>query len=504
MSMSARLAARGSCLPALFICFAAFAQQGTLPTIAELSQQPQPQIKLFSFQPVVQEFAPGQVSMKTGTLVFDVQRVTYTPTGVEIEGQAEQTKASTGIVTFNHLQKGALRDDTGTIFHLRDPKDDLRTTGAKKGDRWKVRIVTAGYLQAAAKTMTLTLNVARSHINPELMEASWPVPPGLRTALGGSATPTALPGKGISYAPPASVNSPAGYLSMRVYRVQWLQDGIAIEFDALNTAHHMPTELNGGAWAMKLVDDKNRQYKLVQPDDLAIRPIDIPADHMMAGRLLFSPPIAPDAKRLRLLTNFGPKGPDLWAPIAAVDDNMRAPKLGLDLGIIPPQAMPPPSKPMAAVLKSTQKLPPVTPMAVSTIDPIARLKQELGATDGAQGSTVDLPGDVFFDFDKATLRADAAATLDKLADLIQRVGRPVQVSGHTDSKGDAAYNKKLSQERAAAVKAALVKRGISAGTIQSAGYGKDKPKAANTNQDGSDNPKGREINRRVEVLISKS
>lgn len=48
-----------------------------------------------------------------------------------------------------------------------------------------------------------------------------------------------------------------------------------------------------------------------------------------------------------------------------------------------------------------------------------------------------------------------------------------------------------------------MQRGIAAGQGQAAGYGKQRPKAANTNNDGSDNPKGREINRRVEVLIPK-
>lgn len=139
----------------------------------------------------------------------------------------------------------------------------------------------------------------------------------------------------------------------------------------------------------------------------------------------------------------------------------------------------------------------------SPLDPVAKLKKELAATDVAKGTTLDLAADVLFDFNQAGLRAEAAPTLEKLADLVRRSRKPVRISGHTDDKGNAAYNKKLTQLRAGAVKAALVQRGIRAGSIQTAGYGQERPKAANTNPDGSDNPKGRETNRRIEVLLVK-
>lgn len=450
MRIHPRLARSSILLSALFFCHAMWAPAAAqaLPTVAELTQQPHPQIKIFEIAPVVQDFAPGQLSLKSSTLVLHIQRVTYTAQGVEIDAEAEQTQGSTGPVSFNHMHNGTLRDDTGTVLRLRDPKNALVTRAAKKGDRWKTRILTAGYLPPSANTMTLALHFSRSHVNPEVIEASWPVPDGVRAALRGAGTATVQSGKGMTYAIAPAANSPGGYLSMRVYRVQWLQDGIAIDFDARNTTHSQPTRLNSGAWALKLVDDQNRQYRVVQAMDLALRPMTIAHNHRMAGRLLFSPRIAADAKKLRLLTNFGPKGKDLWAPITVADDNMHAPHLALDLGIIAPQAMPAAAATAAPVLRSDQKLPPVFPTDVSTLDPIARLKQELGATEGAKGSTVDLPGDVLFDFDKASLRADAAPTLDKLSDLIRRVGKPVQVSGHTDSKGDAAYNTKLSVGRA--------------------------------------------------------
>jgi outer membrane protein OmpA-like peptidoglycan-associated protein len=62
---------------------------------------------------------------------------------------------------------------------------------------------------------------------------------------------------------------------------------------------------------------------------------------------------------------------------------------------------------------------------------------------------IELAADVLFDFDKATLRPEAEATLAKAAALIEeRAGGSVRIEGHTDSKGDDAYNQKLSERRA--------------------------------------------------------
>jgi OOP family OmpA-OmpF porin len=80
----------------------------------------------------------------------------------------------------------------------------------------------------------------------------------------------------------------------------------------------------------------------------------------------------------------------------------------------------------------------------------------------------------------------------------------VTIAGHTDSKGAEDYNQKLSEKRAASVKSWLVKNaGINADIIKTIGYGESKPVAPNTKKDGSDNPEGRQKNRRVEILIKK-
>jgi outer membrane protein OmpA-like peptidoglycan-associated protein len=81
----------------------------------------------------------------------------------------------------------------------------------------------------------------------------------------------------------------------------------------------------------------------------------------------------------------------------------------------------------------------------------------------------------------------------------------VLIEGHTDGKGTHPYNIKLSENRAASVKKWLVENaGVSGSRITTRGWGETKPVAPNTNPDGSDNPAGRQKNRRVEITIHKS
>jgi hypothetical protein len=90
----------------------------------------------------------------------------------------------------------------------------------------------------------------------------------------------------------------------------------------------------------------------------------------------------------------------------------------------------------------------------------------------------------------------AARKLDQLAQfLTEHPERRVQIDGFTDRVGTESYNLDLSQRRAGAVKSSLITRGIDPSRIGSQGYGKSFPVAGNTNSGG------RQLNRRVEVVI---
>jgi outer membrane protein OmpA-like peptidoglycan-associated protein len=118
---------------------------------------------------------------------------------------------------------------------------------------------------------------------------------------------------------------------------------------------------------------------------------------------------------------------------------------------------------------------------------------------------IELSGDILFDFDKATLRPEATPVLERVAEVIRKYGKPtVRIEGHTDSKGSHEYNVKLSQRRADAVKDWLVKQGAIGGALTTKGLAETQPAAPNQNPDGSDNPEGRQKNRRVEIVVNKT
>jgi photosystem I P700 chlorophyll a apoprotein A2 len=129
--------------------------------------------------------------------------------------------------------------------------------------------------------------------------------------------------------------------------------------------------------------------------------------------------------------------------------------------------------------------------------------KDLGAKVTDREIHVDLAADVLFDFDKFTLRPAANETLKKVGQVVASYpDAPLLIEGYTDGKGTHDYNIKLSQNRAAAVKKWLVDNAqIKASRISTKGLGEAKPVAPNRKPDGSDDPEGRQENRRVELTL---
>lgn len=111
-------------------------------------------------------------------------------------------------------------------------------------------------------------------------------------------------------------------------------------------------------------------------------------------------------------------------------------------------------------------------------------------------------GDVLFDFDEDELRPDAASALREIAESIDQrfADRTVRVDGHTDSVGDDDHNQDLSERRARAVADWLTTEGgIDPSRVTVTGHGARAPVAPNERPDGSDDPDGRQQNRRVVI-----
>lgn len=122
--------------------------------------------------------------------------------------------------------------------------------------------------------------------------------------------------------------------------------------------------------------------------------------------------------------------------------------------------------------------------------------EQLSAKQTPRGYVITL-GDILFDVDRAELRSGARRSLERLAEFARdNPERRFEIDGFTDSQGSAEYNMGLSDRRANAVRQALIGLGVPANRIDVKAFGPAFPIASN------DTPAGRQLNRRVEVVIS--
>jgi outer membrane protein OmpA-like peptidoglycan-associated protein len=113
------------------------------------------------------------------------------------------------------------------------------------------------------------------------------------------------------------------------------------------------------------------------------------------------------------------------------------------------------------------------------------------------GLTVRLKN-IYFDYDKTTLKPESFVELDKVVDFLTTNGTvEIEIAGHTDDRGSDVYNQTLSQGRSQAVVDYIVSQGIDVGRLVAKGYGESKPVDTNTTD------AGRAVNRRVEFTVLK-
>jgi outer membrane protein OmpA-like peptidoglycan-associated protein len=130
----------------------------------------------------------------------------------------------------------------------------------------------------------------------------------------------------------------------------------------------------------------------------------------------------------------------------------------------------------------------------------AQLTKQLNAIletrDSARGLIVNM-SDVLFDTGKFSLKPGTREKLAKVAGiLLAYPGLTIEVDGHTDNVGGDEFNQTLSEQRAGAVRDYLVQQGVSANAVTAKGFGKNQPVASN------DNSAGRQMNRRVELIVA--
>ncbi|MGQ9864551.1 MAG: OmpA family protein [Bacteroidia bacterium] len=123
------------------------------------------------------------------------------------------------------------------------------------------------------------------------------------------------------------------------------------------------------------------------------------------------------------------------------------------------------------------------------------IEKNIGLKKYVAGTSIILRN-IFFDFDKATLRPESQAELNRVYQILQDYPKmKIRIGGHTDAVGSDEYNQKLSEARAKAVVDYLISRGIRSDRLSYQGYGESRP------IDTNDTPQGRQNNRRVEMEI---
>lgn len=131
-------------------------------------------------------------------------------------------------------------------------------------------------------------------------------------------------------------------------------------------------------------------------------------------------------------------------------------------------------------------------------DRIEDTLSRLGAKVTETEVLIQLPGSILFNFDSAAIRPDAERALNDVMRVVQSyTNRPVRIDGHTDSIASDDYNLALSQRRAKAVADWLGSHGVAPTRLTPSGLGESKPVATN------DTAAGRQLNRRVEVVIAR-
>jgi OOP family OmpA-OmpF porin len=128
--------------------------------------------------------------------------------------------------------------------------------------------------------------------------------------------------------------------------------------------------------------------------------------------------------------------------------------------------------------------------------PKAAAKKPAAKKSKVTQTKITLQADTLYDFDKATLKPEGKATLDKVAADLRKIKLEVVIAvGNTDSVGTDAYNMALGQRRAQSVKAYLISKGVDGGRIYTESKGKTNPVATNATAEG------RAKNRRTDIEV---
>lgn len=373
-------------------------------------------------------------------------------------------------------------DDLGNRYTLVLPEGETRVT-VPRGGAVAGTLVFAGRIHPQASSIGLGVNVGtesrvdRDRIFPEFVIRDIP--------LVGAASRAVLPGSvsaDLSVAHPTSVE-------VRLTRVGFTDSTIDIGVEVTNSRDDSVALAAAGTF---LTDDVGNAYPLVR--STANPQFVIPESSTTEATLAFSGRIADTATSVTLFVNEGRSAddPDTREPALVVGpvafERSDAPPEVIEAQVFP-------VGPRTRVERSE--------LVVSEIDRITQTLQEFDATDVDGGFRLTLPDSILFDFGSSELRGDSTQALTLIAEVLEfYADAEIIVVGYTDAVGSATANQRLSEQRAQSVVDALIgDHGVEMERMSAEGRGADEPVADNANPDGSDNPEGRQLNRRVEIVV---
>lgn len=380
------------------------------------------------------------------------------------------------------LAPTVLVDDLGNRYTLVLPEGETTVT-IPRGGAVAGTLVFAGRIHPQAASLGLGINVGtesrvdRDRIFPEFVVRDIP--------LTGAASRAVLPN-------PTTVELAASHpasVEVSVTRVGFTDSTIEVGLEAANSRDDSVALAAAGTF---LLDDIGNAYPLVR--STANPEFVIPESSATEATLAFAGRIADDATAVTLYVNEGRSvdDPDTREPALVIGpvafERSDAPREVIEAQVF--------------VVGLRTRVEPAE-LVVSEIDRITQTLQEFDATDVDGGFRLTLPDSILFDFGSSELRGDSAQALTLIAEVLEfYADAEIVVVGHTDSVGSATANQRLSEQRAQSVVDALVdNHGVLMERMSAEGRGADEPVADNTNPDGSDNPEGRQLNRRVEIVV---
>ena len=375
-----------------------------------------------------------------------------------------------------------IEDDVGNRYPLVLPEGQ-GWISIPAGEARSGALVFAGRLHPRAVTLNLALNGAtpthfyQNRVYPELILTDIPVT--------GDTAAAPLP---EIVAPEATIDHPAG-TTITLHQVSFTDSTINAAVTIDNTR---ADEVQLAATATHMADSNAAQHPLVPLPDNPTIAVD-PATTVEAT-LAFAGRISDIATAVTLVFNPGRSA-----------DDPQTVEPGFTFGPYPLQrtsdTVEPLTAPVFAVTTHSHLAP--DELAVSQVDRITQTLIQFNATPVTGGFRLTLPDSILYDFASSELRPDARQSLALIAEVIEYFEQdPVVVVGHTDSIGSPSGNQTLSEQRAQAVVDSLVQEHtVPAERLTAEGRGAGEPVAPNTNPDGTDNPEGRQLNRRVEIVV---